>query len=470
MKRLFLLIALVFISKSHFAQTKQVLDSLNTLLAASSPDTSKVMALCALSGFEEDPIRSFSLVNQALALARKIRFEKGEAQCFNQLGTYFRRTSDYPQSLEYHLKALKIMEKLNHTQGIAMSINQIGGVYYDMQNYEAALASQFKVLEIFKQTNDTNNSKPYVAIGSIYLSQNKLDSALIYSMRGYENAAHANNLANALRQMGHVHTALGNTELAFSYYRMGVARTIETNNTRVLSENYLGLAKLFMKTSNKDSAIYYAKRTLSISNLSKNKSGVMNAARLLSQLYENRDDKEAFRYNKMALEVTDSIFSGNRITQIQNMSFAEQERQREINQSKLTEAEDRRHNLQFAALAIGLITFIILFFLLSRSIIVKTKFIEFSGVLLLLAVFEFINLFIHPYLAHLTNDSPVLMLGVLIIIGAMLVPLHHKLEKWITKIMVEKNKKIRLEAAKKTIANLEPAFPEATPGKTKQNL
>jgi hypothetical protein len=47
------------------------------------------------------------------------------------------------------------------------------------------------------------------------------------------------------------------------------------------------------------------------------------------------------------------------------------------------------------------------------------------------------------------------MLLILIGIGALLVPLHHKLEKWITKIMVEKNKKIRLAAAKKTIATLE---------------
>jgi hypothetical protein len=47
------------------------------------------------------------------------------------------------------------------------------------------------------------------------------------------------------------------------------------------------------------------------------------------------------------------------------------------------------------------------------------------------------------------------MLAILICIGALLVPLHHRLEKWITKIMVEKNKKIRLAAAKKTIATLE---------------
>jgi len=463
MKKLFFLIALIFISNILFAQTKQVRDSLNNILAASSPDTAKVMALCALSNYEQDnPVRSFSLVNKALALARKIHFEKGEAQCYQTLGIYFRRTSDYPQSLEYHLKALKIMEKLNYTQGIAESLGQLGTVYNNMDNYEAALAYEFKALEVLKKINNPDNpdnSRPYVVIGNTYLRENKLDSALIFSMKGYQNAntyAAKYNLGTTFRNLGNVHTALGNTELAFSYFRMGVASTIENNYTRVLSENYLGLAKLFMESSNRDSAIYYAKKTLAISDLSKNKSGVMDAARLLSQLYENTNDKEAFRYNKMALEATDSIFSGSRTVQIQNMSFAEQERQRDINESKIGDAEDRKHNLQFAAIAIGLITFIILFFALSRSIIVKTKFIEFFGVLGLLAVFEFINLFIHPYLAHVTNDSPVLMLGVLIAIGALLIPFHHKLEKWITKIMVEKNKKIRLDAAKKTIASLEP--------------
>ena len=155
------------------------------------------------------------------------------------------------------------------------------------------------------------------------------------------------------------------------------------------------------------------------------------------------------------MDARDSTFSADKVLQIQSIGFVEQERQREIDNNKLKDADERKHNLQYAAIVIALITFVILFFLLSRSIMVKTKFIEFFGVLGLLAVFEFINLFIHPYLSHATNDSPVLMLVVLIAIGALLIPLHHKLEKWITKIMVEKNKKIRLEAAKKTIQQLE---------------
>jgi hypothetical protein len=43
----------------------------------------------------------------------------------------------------------------------------------------------------------------------------------------------------------------------------------------------------------------------------------------------------------------------------------------------------------------------------------------------------------------------------MVCIAALLVPLHHRTEKWILHRLVEKNKKIRLEAAKKTIAKLE---------------
>jgi hypothetical protein len=37
----------------------------------------------------------------------------------------------------------------------------------------------------------------------------------------------------------------------------------------------------------------------------------------------------------------------------------------------------------------------------------------------------------------------------------LLVPLHHRAEKWATEKLVEKNKKIRLLHAKKTIEKLE---------------
>ena len=80
--------------------------------------------------------------------------------------------------------------------------------------------------------------------------------------------------------------------------------------------------------------------------------------------------------------------------------------------------------------------------------------IEFLGVVALLIVFEFINLLLHPFLEGITHHSPVLMLLALVCIAALLAPLHHKTENWATHKLVEKNKLMRLAAAKKTIEQL----------------
>jgi len=81
--------------------------------------------------------------------------------------------------------------------------------------------------------------------------------------------------------------------------------------------------------------------------------------------------------------------------------------------------------------------------------------IGFLGVLALLIIFEFLNLFLHPFLERITHHSPVLMLLALVCIAALLVPLHHRVEKWAIHKLVEKNKQVRLEAAKRTIEKLE---------------
>jgi hypothetical protein len=43
----------------------------------------------------------------------------------------------------------------------------------------------------------------------------------------------------------------------------------------------------------------------------------------------------------------------------------------------------------------------------------------------------------------------------MVIIAGLLIPLHHRMEKFITNMLVSKNNRIRLEAARRTIAELE---------------
>jgi len=120
-----------------------------------------------------------------------------------------------------------------------------------------------------------------------------------------------------------------------------------------------------------------------------------------------------------------------------------------------SEKQQRQLNIQFALMALGILVFVSLFLLLSRSMITNTRLISFFGVLALLIVFEFLNLLLHPFLEKITHHSPVLMLIALVCLAALLIPLHYRLEKWTTKILVEKNKQVRLAAAKRTIEKLE---------------
>jgi hypothetical protein len=117
--------------------------------------------------------------------------------------------------------------------------------------------------------------------------------------------------------------------------------------------------------------------------------------------------------------------------------------------------DERQQNIQYALIALGIIIFITIFLLLSRTIIVNEKLISFFAILGLLLIFEFINLLIHPWLAHFTHESPVLMLLALVAIAALLIPLHHRLEHWVKGQMIEKNKAIRLALARKAIEQLE---------------
>ncbi|MBK7308277.1 MAG: hypothetical protein IPI88_15470 [Chitinophagaceae bacterium] len=120
------------------------------------------------------------------------------------------------------------------------------------------------------------------------------------------------------------------------------------------------------------------------------------------------------------------------------MTFEEDLRQQEVAAEKLKEEEQRKQNIQYALIALGIIVLLTLYLLLSRSFITNTKLIEFFGVVALLIVFEFLNLLLHPFLERVTHHSPVLMLLALVCIAALLVPLHHKVEKGATLKLVEK--------------------------------
>jgi NADH:ubiquinone oxidoreductase subunit 6 (subunit J) len=295
-------------------------------------------------------------------------------------------------------------------------------------------------------------------MATYFVLTNQPDSALHYGLPMSETSRRARSLLFNYASM-HLNAAAyaqsGEKEMADIYFKkaLAISDSIKGSSSKLrFSINYIP----FLLSNNRFAeAKIQAYQLFNFGKLINNNNLKLAGAGYLRQVFDTLQNKDsAYFYSRMEATINSQIFSQNNINKIQALAFNEQIRNIEET-ARIKEAKQlRNQNIQYALIALGIIILLTLYLLLSRSFITNTKLIEFFGVVALLIVFEFLNLLLHPFLERVTQHSPVLMLLALVCIAALLVPLHHKVEKWATAKLVEKNKKIRLAAAKKTIEQL----------------
>jgi uncharacterized membrane protein (DUF106 family) len=153
----------------------------------------------------------------------------------------------------------------------------------------------------------------------------------------------------------------------------------------------------------------------------------------------------------------DSVQGSENRGRLQAQLFQIQLKEQEDAKLKAEKVAARSHNIQFGIIALIVITLGIFLLIFSRTSIVGAKAIKNLSLIALLLFFEFINLLVHPMLGEITHHSPLLMLLCMAAIAGLLIPLHHRMEKLITDVLVSKNSRVRLEAARRTIEELEGA-------------
>lgn len=382
---------------------------------------------------------------------------------------YYQNTHNNPSlALEHFLKALALGEERNNPR-VMLRLYHFRSFYGDAKE---SIAFQRQVIELANQTGEGNwEALANLQIGQTYLNKlQQYDSALVYLQRSYEKSqalvsagklTFASNVA-APTSLGFTFMKLNNPTLALAYFRVALQTGTAAHDG--LDRVYEGLATFFNEAHNLDSSFYYATKLYELSQV-RTRSFAMRrqvtASKLLYQIYKERGNADsALKYHEIYKAASDSENSIAQAQKVENLLSQEKERQAELGLKKEKEEETRKHNLQYAAIALGMVALLIGFLVLSHSILANQKLIRFLGVVSLLIVFEFLNLLLHPWLGNITHESPVLMLLIMVALAAGLVPLHHRLEHWITHKLVEKNNRIRLAAAKRTIQQLQ-GSPEA---------
>jgi len=425
------------------------IDSLKNLLVQASEDSAKVKSLVYLSGRMQDlkPDSALFYAKQALELSHRLDYYNGEINSLGEISDAYLSTGNYSRAMETALNCLRKSEQKKDSLNMAGSLSRISRVYSYQGDNERALKYLFQVRDLSKGlSNESYLNATLINIGYTYYNLKRLDSARIFINEALEmSLRRADNMqvGACYLNLGMIHTQMKLYDLAKNYYHLSLPYFSPTDHYFVSSVQ-VGLAEVFDSTKQADSAFYYARRSYQHAKAMGSPDQVMYPTKELASLFKKTHQQDsALFYQDIVMELKDSLSNQQKVKQIETLTFNEQIRQMDLEKEKIEQEDDHKRNLQIAGVAIFIPVFFGLVLLLSRNQI-QPRVVEFLGILFLLFVFEFISLFSHPFIGKWTHESPVWMLLIFIAIALVLVPLHHRSEKWIKQqVVAQRNKALK---------------------------
>ena len=376
----FLLYSLLLFNLTPGSAQQHYLDSLRSKLnEAEEEDTSRVLALIPLAdyyGFVQFD-SSLLYATQILEISQKINYAYGKWRGYRSTFFAFNVKGNYPRALEAALNLQKVAEQPKDNRiWAAGAWYFIGLLNREMADYPNAIVQLHKAILSQQQAAQPPQEIffAYSQLGILYLQTNQLDSALLYAQKGYDLGLQSREFkkyfALAIGALGNIQIALHNYKLAGELFRSGIKQSASYNNIYFEALNYNNLAKLFDKTNNRDSCIYYATIALQLCREHNFGDFTIDASKTLTKQYEldNKPDS-TLKYMKIMLAAKDSVFSQSKGQQFQQYAFKEIQRLQEISTAKERYQSQVRIYILLAALGV----FLLLVFLLYRNSRQKQK-------------------------------------------------------------------------------------------------
>lgn len=437
MRKLFLLFYLVSIGFSSKGQTYS-LDSLRK--EATHPEEKRRLnGLIQLSFayINSNPDSAKLLAEQGLQLSKDKNSITGELGAINNLAYLYSNMGQKDRSLALFLEGLKKAEQEHITSMQLTFMQNLGNFYHDHKDSRTALNYLFRALDYAQdQQLSGKDGVLFNAVASCYLNLGMIDSARFYISKCQQSLiAHPNPdvISSVYGLQGEIEQRANNTTLVIPFYTLSMQADLADLFYPGAAESALRIAGIFDDLSKSDSAKHYANLAFHFSTLSKSADQQLASSEFLFRHFKKTGLRDsAFYYLQVANGVKDSLYAQDRARVVQELSFGERVRQQDIVIKLALEAQDRKSRIELAAIAIFIPTFFLVVLLISSQRL-KRSWVEYLGIVALLLVFEFINLLLHPYIVRVTHHNNILMLLILVTLAAVLVPMHHKLEQWITK-------------------------------------
>ena len=390
------------------ARVPAVRDSILRLLAARpQPDTLRVSRLNALAFIlrNSEAPQAEHLGRQALALARRLRFDKGLTEAYFNMGYFLRTHSRYDSAIYYSRQALAASVRTGNRYTQTRANYNLARIYTEQGDYAAALDPSLDGLTLARaMRNPRVLLFQLVQAGRIELSLGDYATATTYLTEARRLIPAAHDFLGT----GYVHFGLGDisraqghwlaarryyAETAASYAKVLTAPAmlpIELNQAEMtnrlgdhlaarraaygllrraraakapeqLAQTTLLLAQTWLATARPDSARRYAALSLATARPAHLRALARDAARTLAQASDQLGEgRAAYRYQVLAGAYADSIAGEDtrrRAAALQaQASRSRQQSQIALlrQQARLQSQQQELERLQFRQTALGL--------------------------------------------------------------------------------------------------------------------
>ena len=360
-------------------------------------------------------------------------------------------------TLKYYLISRQYAIAAGDTRRLGFMGKQIGVLYKGMKDYPTAIQYLRRARIAEDDLGQLNRVSCHM--GEIMLALGMPDSALYYAQRSnvfINPVDDPYGYARSQLVLGNAYAALGQQDQSDAFLRRCIAICDSFDVVLPMTQALTAQATALIEQGRAQDAITTGKRSLVVAERASGLGNDIEAADVLWKAYRAAGNSDsALVYSVLVSQLKDSLTAMSDRSNMEDMIFDQQMKDREETRLKEQATMVRSRNIQFGIIALIVITLGIFLLIFSRTAVVGAKAIKNLSLIALLLFFEFINLLVHPVLGEITHHSPLLMLLCMAAIAALLIPLHHRMEKLITNMLVSKNNRVRLEAARRTIEELE---------------
>jgi len=354
-----------------FTQQNPRIDSLKLQLAVAKDDTSRALILSDLA-FHSGFINSDSAIafaHRAIEMSQKINFARGEIRGLNTLAAEFETNGDMPQALETDFRALEMAENNNLPLETSICLTSVGNVFYDLNDFTRAIG-YYKRAAIINETIKGQPGTTFwryqteVNFGTAFMLNDQLDSSFAHLQKAYNGTLNDGYWHPVfLMFFGRLQFRRGNRDTALNYLRQSIQIFQNNKDPYSISDACRIIATCFREISENDSSIFYAKKGLVKAQSIGYKTSILDASKLLAEMYETKDIREALLYRKVFDSINDILYGPQKIKSLQKTLSDEQDRQRKAEAERIA----YQNKIKQYALLGGIVLILLIAFILFRN-------------------------------------------------------------------------------------------------------